>query len=57
MSTTEIILEVSEDDMDGGYPECALGYGTHTEEDSVEAFRRNVKEAVEFYSDEAMSRP
>ena len=28
---TEIIFEVTEDEVDGGYSASALGYGIHTE--------------------------
>ena len=30
MSSTEIIFEVSEDEVDGGYSTSAPGYGIHT---------------------------
>ena len=56
MSETEIIFQVSEDEVDGGYT-ARLGYGIHTEGDSVEEIRRNVKEAVECYFDDTMVRP
>ena len=39
---TEIIFEVTEDDVDGGYSASALGYGIHTEGDSLEEIRTNV---------------
>ena len=57
MSATEIIFEVSEDEVDGGYSASALGYGIHTQGDSVEDIRRNVREAVDCYFDDTMSRP
>ncbi len=57
MSETEIIFQVSEDEVDGGYTASALGYGIHTEGDSLEELRRNVKEAVECYFDDTMLRP
>ena len=57
MSGTEIIFEVSEDEVDGGYTASALGYGIHTEGDSLEDLRRNVKEAVDCYFDDTMPRP
>ena len=43
---TEIIFEVTEDDVDGGYSASALGYGIHTQGDSVDEIRRNVKYAA-----------
>ena len=54
---TEIIFEVTEDEADGGYSASALGYGIHTQGDSVEEIRSNVKEAVDCYFDDAMPRP
>ena len=43
---TEIIFEVTEDEVDGGYSASALAYGIHIQGDSVEEIRSNVKEAV-----------
>ena len=53
----EIIFEVSEDEIDGGYSASALGYGIHTQGGTIEDLRSNVREAVECYFDEAMKRP
>ncbi len=57
MSVTEIIFEITEDEVDGGYSATALGYGIHTQGDSVADIRRNVREAVECYFDDGMPRP
>ena len=57
MSGTEIIFEVSEDELDGGYSASALGFGIHTQGDTIEDLRRNVREAVDCYFDEGMERP
>ena len=54
---TEIIFEVTEDDVDGGYSASALGYGIHTQGDSLDEIRRNVKEAVDCFFDESLARP
>ena len=54
---TEIIFEVTEDEVDGGYSASALGYGIHTQGDSLEEIRRNVKEAVDCYFDDTMPKP
>ena len=54
---TEIIFEVSEDEVDGGYVADALDCGIHTQVDSLEEIRRNVKEAVDCYFDDSMQRP
>ena len=56
MSGTEIIFEVSEDELDGGYSASALGFGIHTEGDTLDELRRNVREAVDCYFDESMER-
>ena len=53
----EIIFEVRKDEVDGGYSATALGYGIHTQGDSVEEIRRNVEEAVACYFDDAAQRP
>ncbi len=54
---SELIFEVSEDEIDGGYSASALGYGIHTQGNTIEELRENVKEAVECYFDETMKRP
>ena len=57
MSGTEIIFEVSEDELDGGYSASALGFGIHTQGDTLDELRRNVREAVDCYFDDSMARP
>ena len=52
----EIIFEISEDEIDGGYSASALGYGIHTQADSLDELRRNIKEAVECYFDSPTTR-
>ncbi len=54
---SEIIFEVQEDTTDGGYYASALGVGIHTEGDTLEQLRANVKEAVDCYFDESMDAP
>jgi len=54
---SEISFEVSEDEVDGGYNASALGVGIHTEGDTLEDLRANVKEAVDCYYDETMDAP
>lgn len=53
----EIIFEVREDEADGGYTASALGVGVHTQAESLEELRTNVKEAVDCYFDEKMDAP
>lgn len=57
MSGSEIIFEITEDEVNGGYSATALGYGIHTQGDSVDEIRHNVREAVDCYFDEGMPRP
>ena len=57
MTATEIIFEVSEDEVDGGYSASALGFGIHTQGDSIDDLRRNVCEAVDCYFDGTADRP
>ena len=57
MSGTEIIFEVSEDEFDGGFSASALGFGIHTQGDTMDELRRNVREAVDCYVDEITERP
>ena len=53
----EIIFDVREDEADGGYVASALGYGIHTQGETLEELRGMVKEAVDCYFDETMQRP
>jgi len=54
---SEIIFEVQEDEIDGGYVASALGYGIHTQGDTLEELRLMVKDAVDCYFDETMDAP
>lgn len=54
---SEIIFEVTEDEVDGGYSASALGFGIHTQGDSLDDLWRNIKEAVDCYFDETVPRP
>jgi hypothetical protein len=56
-SMSEIIFEVREDEVDGGYNAMALGYGIHTQGDTLEELRTMVKDAVDCYFDETMEAP
>jgi predicted RNase H-like HicB family nuclease len=56
-SVREIIFEVREDEVDGGYAATALGYGIHTQGDTLEELRAMVKDAVACYFDESMEAP
>jgi hypothetical protein len=49
----EIIFEVTEDEIDGGYTASAIGHGIHTEADSIIKLRESVRDAVACYFDES----
>ncbi|HTG45772.1 MAG TPA: 2-oxoisovalerate dehydrogenase [Verrucomicrobiae bacterium] len=46
-----------EDTIDGGYSASALGVGIHTQAETLEELRANVKEAVDCYYDEIADAP
>ncbi|HTW49241.1 MAG TPA: hypothetical protein VMD92_14910 [Acidobacteriaceae bacterium] len=48
---SEIIFEVKEDEVDGGCTAPALGYGIHTQGDTLHELRTMVKDAVACYFD------
>ena len=54
---TEIIFDVREDEVDGGYTASALGVGIHAQGETLDELRANVKEAVDCYFDETMEAP
>ena len=54
---SEIIFEVRDDEADGGFTASALGYGIHTQGETVEEVRAMVKDAVRCYFDEGMEAP
>ena len=43
---SEIIFEVAEDEVDGGCSASALGFGIHTEGDTMQEVRDNVRFAT-----------
>ena len=54
---SEIIFEVSQDEVDGGYSASAVGFGIHTQGETLEEVRANVRDAVECYFDDGADRP
>lgn len=52
--STEIIFEVREDEVDGGYNATALGYGIVTEAETLKELREMVKEAVHCHFGDAV---
>lgn len=53
----EIIFEVREDEIEGGYTASAIGVGIHTEAETLKQLRANVREAVDCHYDETMAAP
>lgn len=54
---SEIIFQVNEDEIDGGYTANALGYGICTQSESLEELRTRVRDAVSCYFDESNPAP
>ena len=52
----EIIFEVLEDPM-GGFTASALGLGIHTQGETIEDLKAQLREAVDCYFDESEDRP
>jgi hypothetical protein len=53
----EIIFEIREDAVDGGYTASALGHDIFTEADTLDALRRNVREAVQCHFGDGIPGP
>ena len=53
----EIIFELLEQPMGQGFLATAIGVGIHTEADTLEELRANVREAVDCHFDESMEPP
>jgi predicted RNase H-like HicB family nuclease len=54
---SEIVFEAREDEVKGGYIASALGYGIHTQGETLEELRSMVKEAIDCYFDESVESP
>jgi hypothetical protein len=57
MNSTEIIFEVREDDVDGGYNARALGHDIFTQADSLGELREMVRDAVACHFEGQEHRP
>lgn len=53
----EIIFQVSQDEIDGGYSASAFGFGIHTEAETLDELRVNIKEAVACHFDDSQETP
>ena len=54
---SEVIFEVTEDEGEGGFVARALGHAIHTQAETVEELRENVREAVDCHFDETANAP
>lgn len=54
---SEIIFQVLEDEVDGGYTASAMGYGIHTQAESLDELKSNIKEAINCHFDESEEMP
>ncbi len=50
---TEIIFEIQEDVIDGGLVAHALGAGIHTEGDTLDELKANIRDALKCHFEEA----
>lgn len=53
----EIFFDVREDNADGGYTASALGYGIHTQGETLDELRGNILDAVDCYFDDPSDAP
>jgi predicted RNase H-like HicB family nuclease len=53
----EIIFQVVEDEADGGYSASALGFSIHTEAETLDELRLNIREAIICHFDEKIEFP
>jgi len=53
----EIIFQVVEDEVDGGFSASALGFGIHTEAETLDELRLNIREAIVCHFDEKIELP
>ncbi|HWB59959.1 MAG TPA: hypothetical protein VG733_10725 [Chthoniobacteraceae bacterium] len=57
MESSEIIFEVREDEVDGGYTAHALGQSIFTQGETLEELRSMVREAVACHFGDDVNRP
>ena len=53
----ELFVEVHNDKIDGGRTASAIGYGTHTQAETMEELRANILDAADCYFDNAEDAP
>ncbi len=53
----ELYFDARQDNVDGGYVASAIGFGIHTQAESLEELRRNILDAVNCYFDNPADAP
>jgi predicted RNase H-like HicB family nuclease len=53
----ELYFDAREDKVDGGYVASAIGYGIHTQAETLEELRSNILDAASCYFDEPREAP
>lgn len=53
----EIIFEITEDQTEGGYSASALGYGIHTQGETIDELKSNLREAVACHFEDENTAP
>ena len=53
----DLYFEAKEDKVDGGYTASAIGYGIHTQAETLEELRTNILDAVSCYFDDPSQGP
>jgi predicted RNase H-like HicB family nuclease len=53
----ELYFDAHEDKVDGGYFASAIGYGIHTQAETLEELRSNILDAVDCYFEEPAGAP
>ena len=54
---TEIIFQVDEDAVDGGYVATALGYGITTQAETIDELKEMIFDAIQCHFDNPEDRP
>ena len=53
----EIFFEVRQDKLCGGYVASAIGHGIHTQADTLDELRENIRDAVDCHFDDPEEAP
>ena len=53
----ELIFEVREDEADGGYVASAIGEGIHTEGETLDELKTNIRDALACHYDDPANKP